>query len=225
MKTAKWLSVLLAVTLAVFFLSASITVPILFRPYYEAQIDALGLVSQTGWDVATIREAYHDVMDFLVWGAPFDTGTLQWSASGQAHFADCQRLFRFNFVLLGSSAILLLLFGWMHRKRHIRFPRLLDRSPAFWAAAGMCILLLAAAAWAAIDFDSLFRIFHQALFPGETNWLFDPQTDEIILILPEAFWMHTGALVIILSLSSAVLTAAATEWLHRHCCLAEKHRL
>lgn len=225
MKTAKWLSVLLAVTLAVFFLSASITVPILFRPYYEAQIDALGLVSQTGWDVATIREAYHDVMDFLVWGAPFDTGTLQWSASGQAHFADCQRLFRFNFVLLGSSAILLLLFGWMHRKRHIRFPRLLDRSPAFWAAAGMCILLLAAAAWAAIDFDSLFRIFHQALFPGETNWLFDPQTDEIILILPEAFWMRTGALVIILSLSSAVLTAAAAEWLHRHCCLAEKHRL
>ena len=215
MKTAKWLSVLLAVTLAVFFLSASIAVPILFRPYYEAQIDALGLVSQTGWDAATIREAYHDVMDFLVWGAPFDTGTLQWSASGRAHFADCQRLFRLNFVLLGVSALLLLLFGWLHRKRHIRFPRLLGRSPAFWAAAGMCILLLAAAAWAAIDFDSLFRTFHQAFFPGETNWLFDPRTDEIILILPEAFWIRTGALVIILSLGGAVLTAAVAEYLHR----------
>ena len=111
MKLSKSLSVLLSLSLALFFLTAAIAFPILFRPFYYFQADALNLPEQLGLEESVIHEAYDEVMDYLVYGAPFGTGELRWSAEGQAHFADCRVLFRLDFLLLAISAILLVLFA------------------------------------------------------------------------------------------------------------------
>lgn len=208
MKSSKLLSTILSIALALFFLTAVIAVPILCRPYYYHQIDAIDLPTQTGWSEQVIRQAYDDVMDYLVFGAPFDTGTLRWSESGRAHFADCRTLFRLNFVLLAVSISVLIALILLRYKRGRPFERLLGRSPFFWAAIGLSACFLLAALWAIIDFTSLFTAFHTVMFPGKTNWIFSSQTDQIILILPEIFWAKTGALVLVLSLGSAYLTAA-----------------
>lgn len=215
MRPSKPLSILLSLALALFFLSAAIAVPILCRPFYYHQIDALDLPGQTGWREQTIRGAYDEVMDYLVCGAPFGTGELRWSESGQAHFADCRTLFRLDFVLLGVSAAVLAVLAVLYRRGRIAFHRFCGRSPAFWAAAGLSAVFLLAAIWAVIDFTSLFTAFHHAFFPGKTNWVFDWRTDEIILILPEIFWAKTGALVLGLCLGGLWLTALAAWRLHR----------
>ncbi len=111
MRPSKFLSALCSLLLALFLLTAAIAVPILCRPLYYAQIDALDLTENTGWDEETIRGAYDQVMDYLVGNAPFGTGKLKWSESGRAHFADCRVLFRLDFALLGVSAAGLLLLG------------------------------------------------------------------------------------------------------------------
>ena len=49
----------------------------------KRQINALNLPQQTGWSAETIREAYDQVLDFCVLGAPFGTGELAWSESGR----------------------------------------------------------------------------------------------------------------------------------------------
>ena len=211
MKPSKTLSVVLSAAIALFALSAAIAFPILCRPFYYAQIDALALPEQTGWEEQAIREAYDDVMDYLVYGADFGTGSLRWSADGQAHFADCRALFRLDFVLLGVSAFVLAAFAVLYRRGRAAFHRFCGRSPAFWAAAGLSAVFLLAAVWAAIDFNSLFTAFHHVFFPGKTNWVFDWRTDEIILILPEAFWARTGALVLLLCLGGLWL-AALCAW-------------
>ena len=154
-------------------------------------------------------------MDYLVFGAPFGTGELRWSESGQAHFADCRTLFRLDFVLLGVSAAVLAMLAVLYRRGKIAFHRFCGRSPAFWAAAGLSAVFLLAALWAVIDFTSLFTAFHHMFFPGKTNWVFDWRTDEIILILPEIFWAKTGALVLALCLGGLWLTALAAWRLHR----------
>ena len=82
MRPSKPASVLLSLVLALLVLSFSISVPILFRPFYYVQIDALHLPEQTGWSAEVIREAYDEVLDFCVFGAPFGTGELAWSESG-----------------------------------------------------------------------------------------------------------------------------------------------
>ena len=103
----------MTVILALLVLSASIAVPILFRPFYYIQIDALRLPERTGWPEGVIREAYDEVLDFCVLGTPFGTGELSWSESGRSHFADVRVLFRADFLVLGvtavSAALLLLL--------------------------------------------------------------------------------------------------------------------
>lgn len=215
MRPSKPLSILLSLALALFFLSAAIAVPILCRPFYYHQIDALDLPEATGWSEQTIRGAYDEVMDYLVCGAPFGTGELRWSESGQAHFADCRTLFRLDFVLLGVSAAVLAVLAVLYRRGKIAFHRFCGRSPAFWAAAGLSAVFLLAAIWAVIDFTSLFTAFHHMFFPGKTNWVFDWRTDEIILILPEIFWAKTGVLVLALCLGGLWLTALAAWRLHR----------
>ena len=103
MRPSKPASVLLSLVLALLVLSFSISVPLLFRPFYYVQIDALHLQEQTGWSAEVIREAYDEVLDFCVFGAPFGTGQLAWSESGRSHFADVRGLFLLDFAVLGVT--------------------------------------------------------------------------------------------------------------------------
>lgn len=54
MKDSKLASALCIIVLALLILSFSISVPILFRPFYYIQINALDLPEQTGWSEETI---------------------------------------------------------------------------------------------------------------------------------------------------------------------------
>ena len=76
MKISKFLTVILALALALFWLTAAIALPILLRPCYYSQARALELDKATGFDYETIFEAYDDVMDYLVYGDEFGTGKL-----------------------------------------------------------------------------------------------------------------------------------------------------
>lgn len=77
MRSSKLATAALTVILALLVLSASIAVPILFRPFYYIQIDALRLPERTGWPEEVIREAYDEVLDFCVLGTPlWDRGAV-----------------------------------------------------------------------------------------------------------------------------------------------------
>lgn len=38
-------------------------------------------------------------------------------------------------------------------------------------------------------------LFHAIFFPGKDNWLFDPATDQIIQVMPEAFFRNCAILI------------------------------
>lgn len=214
MKRSKLSSALEALCCLLFSLTAAIAVPILWRGWYYGQIGSLGLVEQTGLSEGIIREAFDAVMDYLVKGAPFSTGKLAWSESGRSHFADCRLLFRLDFIVLAVTAALLLLF----LVRALRAPREENRgllSPALWALFITLALFLIFGVWAAVDFEGLFAAFHGLCFPGKTNWIFDARADQIILILPEAFWARTAALVAGLTLAVEALLALLTALLRK----------
>ncbi len=59
-----------------------------------------------------------------------------------------------------------------------------------WAASA--VLLTAVAIWAAADFNSLFVLLHRLVFSNNL-WLMDPQTDLIILLMPESFFVLLSA--------------------------------
>lgn len=214
-KPSQFFSALTSVLLALFLLTGAIAVPILYRPFYYSQAEALELSAQTGYSQETIRGAFDEVMDFLVKDEPFGTGALRWSESGREHFVDCQRLFWLDFHVLEITAALLAAILILVAAKKLTLHRFGGRGPCFWALVGMGAAVLILGLWALADFTSLFTAFHTAFFPGKTNWIFDYRTDEIILILPEAFWARAAALVAGLAFGGAAVLAIAEALLHR----------
>ena len=219
-KPSKSVSLLCTVVLALLVLSFSISVPILFRPFYYVQINALNLPQQTGWSAETIREAYDQVLDFCVLGKPFGTGQLAWSESGRSHFADVRGLFLLDFAVLAVTALLAVLLLILYKRGRLRFYRFGGRGPGFWAGVLAAGLVLAVGGLAALDFNRAFTVFHAIFFPGKDNWLFDPATDQIILVMPETFFRNCAILiwVVLLVCCGALI---CSDLLHRH---REKNR-
>ena len=195
MRASKGASALLALALALLSLTVSIAVPILCRPFYYVQIGALNLPERTGWPAEVIREAYDQVLDYCVFGAPFGTGALAWSESGRSHFADVRGLFLLDFAVAGAAAAAVLVLFLLHRRRGLAFARLAGRGPAFWAGTGTAAAVLLVAGLAALDFARAFTVFHAIFFPGKDNWIFDPATDQIILVMPEEFFRNCALLI------------------------------
>lgn len=71
---------------------------------------------------------------------------------------------------------------------------LYQRSLKFTALIPLILTLIAVG----IGFDSFFTLFHQVLFAGDETWLFNPNTDSVIYIFPEAFFLHCFLLFLIL---------------------------
>ena len=208
-KSSKVLSFACAVLLALGVLSASIAVPILYRGFYYAQIGPLGLEEYTGLNEPTIREAYDQVLDYCTGKTDtFSAGLLPFSESGASHFADVRKLFLLDLRVLGFSLAALAALLLFARWKRLRPQRFLGRGPGFWGAAGLGGAFLLIGGLASLDFNRAFVIFHTLLFPGKDNWIFDWQTDPVILILPQDFFRNCAILVLgLLLLWCAVLIA------------------
>ena len=188
------LSLLCTLCVAVLMLTVSIGLPIYIRPFYYAHIGSYELDQLSGYPESQIREAYDQVLDYLTLpGKEFGTGVLPYSPEGKAHFEDCKALFDLNAGLLLTSLLVLALLFVM-RKRWGPY-RLGRHSAPYWAAVLAVTLPLVIGALAALDFDRAFVIFHSIFFPGKTNWVFDWYADQIIRVLPQAFFMNCAILI------------------------------
>ena len=193
MKT-KLLSVLCAVCVVFFLLTAAIGLPIYIRPFYYAHIEAFDLPARSGYTAEEIRAAYDEVLDYLTLpGKEFSTGVLPHSVEGKAHFEDCKVLFDLNAsILIGSGLVLAVLF--FMRKKWGPY-RIGKHSAPFWAAVLSVTAPIMIGCLAALDFDRAFVIFHSIFFPGKTNWVFDWYEDPIIRVLPQEFFMDCAILI------------------------------
>lgn len=196
-KTNKPLSVLLAAMMALALLTGAIAAPILCRPFYYAHIGPLALEERTGLTRDEIKTAYGEMLDYCLGQRPdFSTGVLKWSDSGRSHFTDVRGLFLLDLTALACSLGLLAALAYLIWRGRMRPARLLGRGPAFWAGAGLGGVFLIVAALAALDFERAFVVFHALFFPGKDNWQFDPAQDQIINILPEAFFRDCAILIL-----------------------------
>ena len=215
MKTSKILSVLLSVLTALVVLTGSIAVPLLCRSFYYAHIGPMHLENY-GLTEREIKTAYDEMMDFCLGKREdFSAGVLAFSRSGADHFADVRGLFLLDLRVLKLSVVGLgFLLGWclMGKVRPYRF---LSRGPVFWAATGLGASFLIVGGLAALDFDRAFVIFHSIFFPGKDNWIFDWQTDPIILFLPQDFFRNCALLILALLLVWCGALIGADLWAGR----------
>ena len=202
----KLLSVFAAFAMALTILTGSIALPLLIRPFYRAQIEPLGIPARSGLTAEQIGAAFDDVMDYCLGKRPgFAAGVLSFSPEGASHFADVRRLFLLDLRVLAVCVAVLLVLYALRRKKGLTLCPLAGHSPGFWAGCGLGGALAIAGVLAALDFDRAFTVFHSIFFPGKDNWLFDPATAPVILILPEAFFRSCAILI----LAAVLLCCAA----------------
>ncbi len=197
MKKSKTLSIYLTIITIILICTFSISLPILFRPFYYFHIDALDLVNKTGFSYQTIKIAYDEMMNFcLGLTNTFSTGSLKYSADGLNHFIDVKNLFMLNNFLLVFSILNLLFIPKYFKQKNI-IPYLFNNQDfSYYAGTFLLIFFVGIVLLSLGNFTRTFVIFHQIFFPGKTNWLFDSRYDEIILILPETFFRNCAILIV-----------------------------
>ncbi|XUB57000.1 integral membrane protein [Enterococcus sp. DIV0724b] len=173
-------------------ISLSITITINFRLLYVFDIDSLKILDYVDMDKPTLLKNFDQLMAYL--NNPF-IHTLQLpdfpsSKSGAFHFYEVKRLFLLCYSVLLVTVIpsILFVFRLVKVKRVWRLIR-----PFQW---GMIIPVFFGVLMA-IGFDQFFVAFHGVFFNND-DWLFDPATDPIINVLPEAFFMHSFILFFVL---------------------------
>lgn len=188
--------ILRTVVIALLTISLAGAVPILWRGFYYMHIEALHLDEITPWSVDEIKDAYNQMMNYCMWGGSFNTGVLKWSVEGMQHFADCSLLFKLDTHILIISVMMAGGLYAVKRVGAIREMHPLGHGPLFWG--GLIPVVLVAVIVLLVtfaDFDKAFVVFHHMFFPGKTNWLFNPEKDEIIQVLPEVFFRNCAILI------------------------------
>ena len=135
---------------------------------------------------------YRELMAYLnfPWVPTLSLSNFPVSTSGAQHFADVKILFELAWGLLIISAPLAIRF-WRQLKQSKQRARL------YYPSQIAAVVPLVILGLAAIDFDQFFVTFHHLFFQNN-NWLFDPATDPIILVLPESFFAYCFGLAFLI---------------------------
>ena len=211
-KSSRILTVLFSLSLSLLLISASIAVPILVRPFYYAHINAYHLcdkLSSYNLDLSRdqVKEAYNEMIDYCIDTTDhFSTGILKYSESGKSHFTDCKKLFILDFrVFWISFCVFSLCYLFMRYSKICPAKTPKNHGCLFFAGIGTGVLFAVLGVLIAINPDNAFIVFHKIFFPGKTNWYFDSAVDQIILILPEQFFINCGILIVGLILVGCIL--------------------
>ncbi|MBK0348247.1 TIGR01906 family membrane protein [Aerococcaceae bacterium zg-ZJ1578] len=111
------------------------------------------------------------------------------SAGGLQHFVEVKRLMQWNFMLSIIGIVYLI---WSLRTKRTKRIAYYAQQWLKLTAYFPLILLF----FIVIAFDKLFVLFHQLFFRNDL-WLFNPNTDPIINVLPQSLFMMYFVLAII----------------------------
>lgn len=134
-----------------------------------------------------------------------EDGTPCFQAHEQRHMADVRGLFvlcrQVLLIAFSLSALLLVALSLCHAPRWAVGGGLITGSGLLLALAGALTI------WGAVDFGSLFVLFHRLSFDNGL-WVLNPATDLLIRLMPTAFFVHY-ALLLAISLAAVVLATLA----------------
>ncbi|MGT2715380.1 TIGR01906 family membrane protein [Streptococcus respiraculi] len=170
-----------------FLLSVSVVATIyLAWLFYPLEIKWLGLEQVVYMKSADISYNFNILLRYLTlpWDQTLSMPNFPSSADGLHHFQQVKWLFH-----LAQAVVLVSLPGFLSFWKNVvkKGYGSLYR-PVFLTAAVLPIVI--GIFGVIIGFDSFFTLFHQVLFAGDSSWLFNPNTDSVIYILPAEFFLH-----------------------------------
>ena len=195
-------AILTALATAVVIVAVAI-LPFLTPAWVDFDQGWAGAIGYTGFTHGELRTATDSILADLVVGPPdFDVairGVPVLNERERAHMRDVRGVFA-GFALLAALAAVGLVAAYVGARR-------LGHPERAWSAIrsgarGLAVGVVVAGLIAFFAFDAAFEIFHRLFFAGGT-YSFNPATDRLVQLFPDAFWSETtmavGVVVLVLS--------------------------
>ena len=183
-----------------FLITLSVVLVLNCRILYYYDISAQNLVETTGYSEEIIRENYDVLIDYNLIGKRvkvLEFPDFPMSESGKIHFEEVRDIFLvIQYVCYMSGLLYLILLVQQICDGHYK-------SLKFTAVFSLIIPIILGTL-AVLFWDKVFVIFHKLCFRND-YWLFDPVTDPIINILPDAFFFHCAIAIVSLILVGSLL--------------------
>jgi integral membrane protein (TIGR01906 family) len=182
-----------AIALMLFIISAAVTITLNFRPLFYFDIDYLDIEAQSGFSKEDIRKNYDALIDYnsMLNHDTLEFPTLPMSEGGRIHFEEVKQIFvAIEYIFIASGiiglAFLLLLICKFKEFLFLKLAAILTIA----IPAVLAILI-------SINWEAAFVTFHHIFFNND-YWLFYPDKDPVILMLPDEFFFHCAAMILIL---------------------------
>jgi len=215
MKKEQWLTplnIIAAVFIAVLVISAAVTFTLFDRGAYARMQAKLDLPAAAGVSEQELLANYNALIDYnsVFFTGPLEFPTFAMSDAGRIHFEEVKAIFSSIQIALIISAVLTAFFCFFLLKR--RRYKFLPLGGIFtFAIPAVVVAVMAAVGW-----DRFFVLFHELFFNNDF-WVFDAQTDPVILILPDAFFLNCLLRIIIAIVVSALLLIFGPILYRRFC--------
>lgn len=195
----KLFQILFSLVFSLFIIASAVKLTLMFKPLYYFDIQYLNIVEQSNFSKDEIVKNYDYVISYLL--SPkeedFKLPSIPYSKYGQIHFKDVKRIFTSVDVLLVVTGLISAI-GLPLNLKHKNLDFLKQTSSILII---LPVVLLTAFM---INFDAFFTIFHKIFFRND-YWIFDPELDPIINILPQEFFYHSALLIVILIILSIIV--------------------
>lgn len=193
------IDILSSLVLFIFTISFAVVFTLNCRPLYYMEVENLNLAESSGYSQDLILENYNTLINYnsIFNNEALSFNGLAMSTEGQIHFEEVRDIFVIiQIVFFVSFIISLIAIFFKVRAKDYFFLKL---GAIFTITIPSVLGILIGLNW-----EWCFIKFHQLAFNND-YWIFDPNKDEIINILPDEFFFHCAAMIIAISVIFAII--------------------
>lgn len=219
--------VLISIDFLIISLLTSVDIAVYHLPgFYQSQFDANEVYNDLNREIPKrdVNRAFREMLLYL--RGDKNTLNIKVKADGttsqfytnreKLHLADVRNLFVSAYylrkVLFAICCLLIVILIALSRHANHFINDFAKISRRTILAANIALILLTVVV--SVDFDAAFTKFHQLLFNND-YWILDPNSDDLINLLPESFFIHISIVIVIIYLVFVVLCLMFTYLIQR----------
>ena len=192
-------NLIFCIFLSLFIIGASILLTVGFKELYYFDIENLNIATNNNLSVEEVKQNYDYMIDYNLGkiSGEFNLPTIKSSLNGKIHFEEVKEIIQNVLRILLVSLIISVVGIYINLKnKNINFLNLTSKL--------ILILPVVVSIPMIVNFDKTFILFHEIMFDND-YWIFDPEKDPVINLLPQEFFLHAGIMIVVLILLSSLI--------------------
>lgn len=195
----KFINIIFSIIFSVLIISLIIKFTVGFKQLYYFDIDYLNIPMSSGLSKEEIKKNYDYMIDYNLGkeNKEFELPSIKSSKDGKFHFEEVRDIFQ-NIDKVLNISILLSILGIVINliNKNIEIFKTTSKALIIIPIISMLPLI--------VNFQGSFVLFHKIMFDND-YWIFDPDLDPVITILPEQFFFHAGIMILLLIIIASLI--------------------